>query len=171
VALDFKPIDSLYEGLVAIIPAMFANATPVLARGRRPIDGGLRFIDGRRLLGDGKTWEGLIAGLAAGVTVALLLAIALDNILVAYVGTLTSIGAMAGDITASFIKRRLGMERGAPAPVLDQLNFYIGAIAVLLIAGYTITPTMLITLAAISGLAHITANIIAYKLKLKNVPW
>jgi CDP-2,3-bis-(O-geranylgeranyl)-sn-glycerol synthase len=171
VALDFKPIDSLYEGLVAIIPAMFANATPVVARGRRPIDGGLRFIDGRRLLGDGKTWEGLIAGLAAGVTVALLLAIALDNILVAYVGTLTSIGAMAGDIAASFIKRRLGMERGAPAPVLDQLNFYIGAIAVLLIAGYTITPTMFITLAVISGLAHITANMIAYKLKLKNVPW
>ena len=132
---------------------------------------GLRFIDGRRLLGDGKTWEGLIAGLVAGVTVALLLAIALDNILVAYVGTLTSIGAMAGDITASFIKRRLGMERGAPAPVLDQLNFYIGAIAVLLIAGYTITPTMFTTLAVISGLAHITANILAYKLKLKNVPW
>jgi CDP-2,3-bis-(O-geranylgeranyl)-sn-glycerol synthase len=171
VALDFKPIDGLYEGLVAIIPAMFANATPVLARGRRPIDGGLRFIDGRRLLGDGKTWEGLIAGLAAGVTVALLLAIALDNILVAYVGTLTSIGAMAGDITASFVKRRLGMERGAPAPLLDQLNFYIGAVAVLLIAGYTITPTMFITLAVISGLAHITANMIAYKLKLKNVPW
>jgi CDP-diglyceride synthetase len=30
---------------------------------------------------------------------------------------------------------------------------------------------MFITLAVISGLAHITANIIAYKLKLKNVPW
>jgi CDP-diglyceride synthetase len=170
-ALDFKPIDSLYEGLVALIPAMFANATPVLAKGRRPIDCGLKFIDGRRLLGDGKTWEGLIAGLAAGAIVGVLLAMILGEPQVAIIGVLSSVGALVGDIIASFIKRRAGLERGAPAPVLDQLNFYIGAITILYIAGFTITLTIFIALAIISGIAHITANIVAYKLKLKNVPW
>jgi CDP-2,3-bis-(O-geranylgeranyl)-sn-glycerol synthase len=171
VALDFKPIDSLYEGLIAVIPAMFANATPVIARGRRPIDGGLKFLDGRRLLGDGKTWEGLIAGLVAGAIVGFLLALVLGEPQIAYIGLLSSIGAMIGDLIASFIKRRLGMQRGAPAPVLDQLNFYVGAVALLYIAGFTITPVMFIILAIISGTAHIAANMVAYKLKLKNVPW
>jgi len=170
-ALDFKVIDSLVEGLLAILPAMVANATPVLAKGRRPIDMGARFIDGRRLLGDGKTWEGLAAGIAAGSLTGAILALALQNSTLAYIGLIASLGAMLGDIIASFIKRRLGLERGAPAPILDQLNFYLGAAALLYIVGYKITLPIFAALAVISGLAHITANIVAYKLKLKNVPW
>lgn len=170
-ALDLRLIDSLLEGLIAILPAMFANATPVIAGGRRPIDMGLKFIDGRRLLGDGKTWEGLLAGITAGVIVGLIIAMLLKEPMIAYIGLLSSIGAMLGDLAASFIKRRLGLERGAPAPLLDQLNFYIGAVAVLYIAGFKMTLYVFIALAIVSGVAHITANIIAYKLKLKNVPW
>ncbi len=170
-ALDFKPIDNVYEGLIALIPAMFANATPVVAKGRRPIDGGLRFIDGRRLLGDGKTWEGLIAGLSAGALIGVLLAMILKEPQIVYIGLLSSTGALTGDIVASFIKRRVGLERGAPAPLLDQLNFYVGAIALLYIAGFTITLTMFVILAVISGIAHLVANMIAYRLRLKNVPW
>ncbi len=170
-ALDFKLIDSLYEGLIALLPAMFANATPVITRGRRPIDGGLKFVDGRRLLGDGKTWEGLITGITAGILIGVLLAILLGEPRITYISLLSSTGAMIGDITASFIKRRLGLERGAPAPILDQLNFYIGAVVLLYIAGFKTTLTIFITLAIISAIAHIIANIVAYKLKLKNVPW
>lgn len=169
--MDFRVIDGFVEGLLVILPAMFANATPVLVRGRRPIDMGFRFIDGRRLLGDGKTWEGLIAGILAGSIVGVVLAVTFRELLLAYIGLLSAVGAMLGDVTASFIKRRVGLERGAPAPLLDQLNFYLGAVALLYIAGFKMTLEVFITLAVVSALAHITANIVAYKLKLKNVPW
>jgi hypothetical protein len=61
---------SFILGLAFIFPAYVSNATPVvvvrfLAR-RHPIDFGRVFVDGRRVLGDGKTFEGLFSGTAAG---------------------------------------------------------------------------------------------------------
>jgi len=171
VALDYKVVDSVIEGLIVILPAMVANATPVLSKGKIPIDFNKKFIDGRRLLGDGKTWEGLIVGLTAGTITGLILALIMRESILIEIGILASLGAMIGDIIASFIKRRLRLERGEPAPILDQLNFYIGAVIVLYIAGYRFTLAILLILAIISGLLHILANIVAYKLKLKKVPW
>ncbi|MEM0365570.1 MAG: CDP-2,3-bis-(O-geranylgeranyl)-sn-glycerol synthase [Acidilobaceae archaeon] len=170
-ALDYKVVDSVIEGLIVILPAMVANATPVLSKGKIPIDFNKKFIDGRRLLGDGKTWEGLIVGLTAGTITGLILALIMRESILIEIGILASLGAMIGDIIASFIKRRLRLERGEPAPILDQLNFYIGAVIVLYIAGYRFTLAILLILAIISGLLHILANIVAYKLKLKKVPW
>ncbi|MEM1938479.1 MAG: CDP-2,3-bis-(O-geranylgeranyl)-sn-glycerol synthase [Acidilobaceae archaeon] len=170
-ALDYKVVDSVIEGLIVILPAMVANATPVLSKGKIPIDFNKKFIDGRRLLGDGKTWEGLIVGLTAGTITGLILALIMRESILIEIGILASLGAMIGDIIASFIKRRLRLERGEPAPILDQLNFYIGAVIVLYIAGYRFTLAILLILAIISGLLHILANIVAYKLKLKRVPW
>ncbi|MEM1685787.1 MAG: CDP-2,3-bis-(O-geranylgeranyl)-sn-glycerol synthase [Acidilobaceae archaeon] len=170
-ALDYKVVDSVIEGLIVILPAMVANAAPVLSKGKKPIDFNKKFIDGRRLLGDGKTWEGLIVGLTAGTITGLILALIMRESILIEIGILASLGAMIGDIIASFIKRRLRLERGEPAPILDQLNFYIGAVIVLYIAGYRFTLAILLILAIISGLLHILANIVAYKLKLKKVPW
>ncbi|MEM4823239.1 MAG: CDP-2,3-bis-(O-geranylgeranyl)-sn-glycerol synthase [Acidilobaceae archaeon] len=170
-ALDYKVVDSVIEGLIVILPAMVANAAPVLSKGKKPIDFNKKFIDGRRLLGDGKTWEGLIVGLTAGTITGLILALIMRESILIEIGILASLGAMIGDIIASFIKRRLRLERGEPAPILDQLNFYIGAVIVLYIAGYRFTLAILLILAIISGLLHILANIVAYKLKLKRVPW
>ena len=50
-------------------PAYFANMAPVFARGHFatlavPIDGGRRWR-GRRILGDHKTWRGIVAGVVA----------------------------------------------------------------------------------------------------------
>ena len=38
-----------------------------------------------------------------------------------------SFGALLGDMTKSFFKRRLGYERGAKFPLVDQLDFVAGA--------------------------------------------
>ncbi|MHA1713397.1 MAG: CDP-archaeol synthase, partial [Candidatus Ranarchaeia archaeon] len=48
--------------LYYIFPAYVANAIPVLAGGGLPIDLGKNFIDGQRILGDGKTYRGFAAG-------------------------------------------------------------------------------------------------------------
>lgn len=164
-------IDELIEGFLMIFPAMVANATPVVAKGKIPIDFGANFIDGRRLLGRSKTWEGLIAGMAAGTLTGILLALLLNRPEMAKIGLIASGGAMAGDLAASFIKRRLNMQSGDPAPILDQLNFYVGAVTALWLFGYTMSAPVLIALAVISGILHLGANVVAHLLGLKEHPW
>ncbi|HKL29657.1 MAG TPA: CDP-2,3-bis-(O-geranylgeranyl)-sn-glycerol synthase, partial [Natrialbaceae archaeon] len=123
----------------SMLPAYVPNNVAVLAGGGPPIDGG-RTLGGRRLLGDGKTWRGTIAGVAGGATLALALDAgapavrdlsgidAVPEFPLAIVVALP-LGAMLGDILASFIKRRIDRERGAAVPGLDQLDFVVGALA------------------------------------------
>ncbi|MEM4865043.1 MAG: CDP-archaeol synthase, partial [Acidilobaceae archaeon] len=70
-------VESYLQAFLFILPAMFANAIPVVFKGTRPIDGGRLFLDGRRILGDGKTWEGLMSGISAGSLVGGVLALIL----------------------------------------------------------------------------------------------
>jgi len=48
--------------LLLIVPGYLSNAGMVLVGGGKPIDGGRTLKDGRRILGDNKTWSGLIKG-------------------------------------------------------------------------------------------------------------
>ncbi|MCE4603728.1 MAG: CDP-2,3-bis-(O-geranylgeranyl)-sn-glycerol synthase [Aeropyrum sp.] len=164
-------IDGLLEAFLLLLPAMVANSTPVVFKGRRPIDMGVTFIDGRRLLGDGKTIEGFIAGLAAGTLVGLFIYLLLDTTLSLLHFSLIAAGALIGDIIGSFIKRRLGIERGRPAPVLDQLDFYLGSVAVTILMGIEWNNTVLLVMAVVSAILHVGANLFAYLTRLKNVPW
>jgi len=164
-------VDSVVEAIVILIPAMVANATPVIVKGRRPLDGGALFLDGKRLLGDGKTWEGTAAAIASGAVVSVTLSIALGAFALAYIMTLGVIGAVAGDIVASFLKRRLGIPRGQPAPILDQLDFYAGAVIAMSLAGVDWSLTAIIYSAIIVSLLHVASNYIAFRLGLKSVPW
>ncbi len=168
-------LGGVIELLLLILPAMAANGTPVaLSRVTRrgiPIDMGRRMPDGRRVLGDGKTWEGFITGLAAAALTGIILYLILGDPALVEAGLASGFGAMLGDMAGSFIKRRIGLERGAPAPLLDQLDFYIGALVMLHLAGFRIE---LIPAAAVAGIVivlHFTSNYVAYRLGLKNVPW
>jgi CDP-2,3-bis-(O-geranylgeranyl)-sn-glycerol synthase len=171
--------------LWAMLPAYVPNNAAVLFGGGRPIDGGRR-LGGRRLLGDGKTWRGTAAGVAAGVAVAL----GLDR-LAAPVGDALGVplarfplaaavglaaGAMAGDIVASFLKRRLDRERGAAVPGLDQLDFVVGALALaaLLAPAWfaaTFTLPVLAVVLLVTPVLHVATNAGAYLLGLKAEPW
>jgi CDP-2,3-bis-(O-geranylgeranyl)-sn-glycerol synthase len=171
--------------LWAMLPAYVPNNAAVLAGGGRPIDGG-RTMGDSRLLGDGKTWRGTAAGTAAGTLVALALT-ALEPTVSELVGhTLPSfpflaglglaLGAMLGDIAASFLKRRSGRERGAAFPGLDQLDFVVGALvcAFLLAPGWftaTFTLPVLVVVVVATPILHVVTNAIAYLLGLKNEPW
>ena len=50
-----------------ILPAYIANGSAVLVGGGTPIDFGKTWRDGKRILGDGKTWRGLFAGAILGM--------------------------------------------------------------------------------------------------------
>ncbi|MEF8801497.1 MAG: CDP-2,3-bis-(O-geranylgeranyl)-sn-glycerol synthase [Halolamina sp.] len=171
--------------LWAMLPAYVPNNAAVLAGGGRPIDGG-RELGGRRLLGDGKTWRGTAVGTAVGVALAMLLNYvtpATEGVLGIVLPTFPplaalglALGAMLGDIGASFLKRRSGRERGASFPGLDQLDFVVGALllALLLAPDWTLETFSLARVAVVlvvTPLLHVVTNVIAYAIGVKNEPW
>ena len=56
-----------------MMPAYLANTIAVLTGGKYPIDQGKMHSDGNRILGDGKTWSGLIGGTLGGIIIGFLL--------------------------------------------------------------------------------------------------
>lgn len=100
---------------------MLANGTPVIAKkvlGERysfPLDGNIRFADGRPLFGRSKTLRGCV--LAVIATTAGAAAIGLEW----KVGVLVGSYAMAGDLVSSFTKRRLDLPSSSRASGLDQV--------------------------------------------------
>ncbi len=85
-------------------------------------------------------------------------------------GFLLSLGALTGDSIGSFIKRRLDLQRGQPAPILDQLDFIIGAL-ILSFIEFIPPLEIIIVVLVLTPMIHLIANIIGYKLKLKREPW
>jgi len=163
-----NPLDSV----LVLIPSLAANGSPVLLRYKgTPIDMGLRLPDNRPLFGPGKTWEGFAIGFLYGSVVALFLAAIKCSPLIFYGGVIASLGALLGDMLGAFIKRRIGLERGAPAPILDQLDFYSGALLLLYAAHLVLNPTIVLVFAPLVVLLHRATNVAAHKLRLKPVPW
>jgi len=172
--------------LWAMGPAYVPNNAAVLAGGGKPIDGN-RTWGGRRLLGDGKTWRGALVGIGAGVAVAVLMnglstpvgdAVGVSSLPVFSVVVALALagGAVTGDILASFLKRRLGRDRGESIPLLDQLDFVVLALGVtwlsdpMWVTQTFQTPELLVVL-VVTPLLHVGSNVVAYLLGVKNVPW
>ncbi|MFO8031910.1 MAG: CDP-archaeol synthase [Desulfohalobiaceae bacterium] len=80
-----------------------------------PLDLGRRLGDSQPILGPGKTVAGLACALLAGPFLALLL------FWPWWLGLLCAALSMLGDLSSSFVKRRLGLARGTDLPGLDHL--------------------------------------------------
>lgn len=169
-------LKQILDAIWFILPAYVANGAPVIAshivRHRHPMDFGLKFIDGRRVFGDSKSWEGFLFGIALGTVVASLQYLFCGKPLLILRGFVLSVGALLGDCVGAFIKRRLGIPPGKPAPLLDQLSFLVVAIAFTSALNLcTLTAYQLLILILLTPILHVLANTIAYLLGLKNVPW
>lgn len=165
-------IELIYKSLIYILPAYIANASPTILGGGKPIDLGKKFIDGKRIFGDHKTIRGLIAGITTGTLTGPLLYLlgAETNLLNSFLrALLLSIGTHIGDLTGSFIKRRINLKPGESAPILDQLSFLVFAL-VLSTPLYPIDITMITTLIVITLILHPITNLIAYKAKIQETP-
>ena len=163
-----------------ILPAYIANASPAFLAGFfkrkfHPIDMNKKW-NKKRLLGDGKTIEGTLFGIMTGTITAMIISIlaqgtvyliAVDYLLL---GILLSAGALVGDIFGSIVKRRMGLKRGAKAPILDQLDFLCFA---LLFAAIVYIPAweVIVFLLIVTPIIHLFVNFLGYTLGMKDVPW
>jgi CDP-2,3-bis-(O-geranylgeranyl)-sn-glycerol synthase len=149
------------QALYFFVPAYLANMAPVFARGHfewlaAPMDGGYSWR-GRRILGGHKTWRGLLSGVVVGAFAFALqcwlhrVGLARDLALLDYgsvdtvlPGALLGLGAGIGDALKSFFKRRVGIAPGASWLGFDQLDFMVGAYAMV---SLTFVPPPFATLA------------------------
>ena len=200
----FGTILFMLAGLWLFIPAFTPNVGAVLVGGGTPVDFG-RSWKGKRILGDGKTWRGFIGGGLFGLLFGLLVmgaAFGADNLgigdpsgivmvdMFGYTGFWTgvcislslSFGALLGDMAGSFVKRRMGLERGQKAPILDQFDFLIGAFLLTAVFNwewlYNTYLSMdewhilaLFLLLIVTLILHRAMNIIGYRMGKKKEPW
>ncbi len=173
------------------LPAYFTNMSPPLAKKAgvfefldKPVDFNKKFI-GKPFLGSHKTWRGVILGITVGILVAYLQSLLYRFPLIQEIsffdyqqeniflfGFLITGGAVFGDLTFAFLKRRLGLRPGTKFLPFDQTNYVIGAAIF-----FSLTPSFEIdilvwpTLFILSFFLHILVNRIGYHLKLHQTKW
>ncbi len=105
--------------LATLALILLANGLPallgLLLGPGRPLDGGRVLRDGRPLFGSTKTVRGVLAALVATPLAAMVLGLPWQ------IGLLVALGAMLGDLLASFTKRRLGLASSTTVPLLDTV--------------------------------------------------
>lgn len=172
-------------------PAYIANATPPLAntfnllnRLNKPIDGGLE-IKGVPLLGNHKTWRGLVFELFFCTLLTQLLIYINDyynlsiynnigfdihSINSWLLGLLLSVGIIFGDIFFAFVKRRLRLRPGTAFIPFDQTNYVIGAF-IFLQPILNLPLKFWLTLFLLTLFIHIVSNRVGYNLGLHKAKW
>jgi CDP-2,3-bis-(O-geranylgeranyl)-sn-glycerol synthase len=159
----------IFAAIWFILPAYIANMSPVLIskikfiqKYNKPMDFGAEY-NKKRLLGPGKTWFGFIAGVLTGTIIG-----SLQGVI--FVGFILGLGALLGDAAGSLIKRRMNIDRGKKAPLLDQLDFIFGAFLFAAIFQFFNISYFLIII-IITPVLHLFTNIIGHKLRFKSEPW
>jgi CDP-diglyceride synthetase len=153
-----------------LILLTLANGTPVIAKkvlGERlaqPLDGGVRFFDGRPLFGSSKTLRGIVLALVVTALGAPL--IGLDW----HVGLLVGATAMAGDLFSSFVKRRMGMAPSSRAIGLDQIPESL--FPMLAGAGlYGLSVADIVAGVALFFIGEVVLSRVLYRMRLRDRPY
>ena len=122
--------------------AVVAAKLPLLRHWNTPVDGGHNWR-GVRILGDHKTWRGLVGGTLIGALTAWLQGLAYQDyqavrefcaaldygtINTVLLGALLGFGALLGDMIKSFFKRRIGVPSGKSWFPFDQLDYIAGGL-------------------------------------------
>ncbi len=156
----------LFKLLLLII---VANSAPIVAQkifGSRfsyPLDGGLKFPDGKPLLGPSKTLRGVLLSVAATALAAPLLGFSWT------IGVLIAAFAMLGDWTSSFIKRRFNRPPSSAAPALDQIPECL--FPLLAVQGQLgLTRWDLVVVVVAFALLHMLLSPVLFKLHIRDQP-
>ena len=156
--------------LKLLILLVLANGTPVIlkkflgARFALPLDGGVRFFDGRPLFGSSKTLRGAVLA----VLVTTLGALAMD--LGWKVGALVGVFAMLGDLFSSFCKRRVNLPPSSRAVVLDQVPESL--FPLLAVQGtLALTVSDIVIVVVIFFVSEVVFSPLFYRLNIRDRPY
>ncbi|MBI1856760.1 CDP-archaeol synthase [Candidatus Saccharibacteria bacterium] len=177
-------IDNLLIAFWFFLPAGAANMMPILStqipllkKWRTPMDFGFSF-HGKRILGDNKTWRGLVFGIfSALITGWLLRALVFEHITWKFglsqpellIAPLMGFGALAGDALESFFKRWRGIDSGKSWYPFDQIDYIIGGLLAVAFV-IDITIGLVIYVFIVYFALHLFFSYIGYWLKLKSQP-
>ncbi len=169
-----------------MLPAYLANPAAAISAKigspGRPIDFGKQY-KGKRILGNGKTYKGFITGIVFGIFIAIMENIINTRFLEDSMPQFNTaaiialpVGSMLGDVVASFLKRRLNLKRGQAFPLVDQLDFAIGAwLITIIFAGQwffqNFTVEIIFAALILTPIFHLIVNIIGYKIGVSREPW
>jgi CDP-diglyceride synthetase len=165
---------------------------PLLSGLSRPIDGGVRLGDGKRMFGDNKTWKGFI-----GMIVITAICLAIAGWLAAnfpaiqrlslipfeefvfpfnvwFFGALWGLAYVLAELPNSFLKRRIDIPPGENASgvkgllflVLDQADSVIACVIVLPLMA-SITWPDAVTLIILGSIVHYLTNLGLFAVRLK----
>ncbi|HSE02614.1 MAG TPA: CDP-archaeol synthase [Methylomirabilota bacterium] len=157
--------------LYFMAPAYAANMAPPFVRfwkgWNRPIS--------RRWLGAHKTILGAGLGVLAAVAATFIQSRIPWEGIAAYdhwvgLGLRFGVGAMAGDVAKSFVKRRVGITSGDPWMPWDQIDFVLGAL-VLTWGAATLSWGDLAIILMLSVVGHVLVNHLGYWLGIRDVRW
>ena len=187
---NWSMIQDILFALWFLLPAAIANAAPIfaaklpiLSKFDAPIDAGRTWRD-RRILGDHKTWRGIISGIVVATFILWLQQLLFIHyswaqfvsgeinytaLPVLILGPLFAIGALGGDAIESFFKRQRNIQSGKAWVPFDQLDYVIGSLVVSLFF-VVLSPVQYLWIIAIWFLAHLLASYIGYTLGLKKDP-
>lgn len=147
-----------------------ANGAPIVAtrilgpRLEAPLDGGLKLPDGAPLFGESKTIRGTLASLGSTALAAPLLGFP------ALTGAAFAAASIAGDLSSSFVKRRLKLKPHAEAFGLDQIP---EALLPLLLLQHRLgltAPEIVMLVAAFVVLAILLSRLL-FRLKIRERPY
>ena len=171
--------------LYFLLPSYISNSGGLIFGGGKPLDLGKTDSKGIRWIGDGVTWKGLVGGTILGTVVGAIQGYYGPYILTTYgayittpiangllngivIGFLLAFGALIGDALGSFLKRRMGIGRGKPAPILDQIDFLIVALLFCSLVVHFDLKFILIAI-ILTLIIHLLANTGAYLFGMKEV--
>lgn len=183
-------IDTVLWSLWFFLPAGLATLAPILATKaplirnyKAPMDFGKTY-KGTRILGDTKTWRGLIVGIGAGVAVGglqmLIFTLAQPSFVhtsvfdygswtTLWLGGALGVGAIVGDAVKSFFKRRIGVPPSESWLVFDQIDYIIGGCICAAVFVVLPLPDYLVILGVWFGI-HVLFGYIGYVTGFKKTP-
>jgi hypothetical protein len=147
-----------------------ANAAPILAsdlfgsRFSYPLDGHIRFLDGRPLFGSSKTIRGILSSVLGTSVLAPLIGVSWQD------GFLLGSVTMAGDLFSSFAKRRLALPPKAKATGLDQIPESLFPLLALRKA-FSLTVLDISAITCIFFVGEIVLSRWFFKLRLRDRPY
>ena len=166
-----------------LLPAAAANIMPVIVKNSfkfldYPIDFKKKLFDKKRILGDHKTFRGLIFAIIVAVIISIIQRLLYKNYLfnaislinyeeinILIFGILTGIAVMFGDSLGSFVKRRMNVKPGETLPLIDQIGSAIG-IGIIILPIYYPSIKLFLYLTIIWTLGHLFLKYLGYLLKI-----